>query len=663
MANVVINYNIEGQQDIEDTTNGLQGLDKATEKAQKSVSDFDKAAAGLGDALSGLGDSLGVVNPQINRFAKGSIGVIKGVKGLTTGFKALDVVLKASVIGLIVTTITALGVQLTKTAKGTEFLRKAFATLQGIANAVIDVFINLDKLFSRNIVEVFEKNIKLSREYAVQLRQTRINARRLNEEIARLSNEYETASQKADDATLSLEEQNKSALEAAKIAEELAAAQSKQALERLALLEKENEQIKARGEERTQEFLEQLSEAEIAYNAALTNEILVFQQNRQRIRQIDQDSFERRLDFLVDFTDNQKAINERLLADETLSIEEREKLLKETVEFTNRAFENAFNAFQEQAGKRIDINRLLNESDADVAFNYIKGLKLSDVETGRLLEFLRERRTFTQDLAEAERDLSKEREERALKEQERRREEEKAQKESIDRLSQANIDAVNKKLEAEKSLAIEKENIRRATIQAEIDSLNILLSATASFVNQQTTIGKSIALVQIGISTAEAIAKGTAASQNVPFPGNLIATATTIATILGNINQAKTVLSNTKNPTVQIQPVGAFKDGVIDLDGPGTTTSDSIPAYLSKGESVMTALETSRYKPTFQAIRDDLVDPDLINGIATGKIDILDNTKVIEVPRTQINLDQNGFTQHIVSKANRTIIRRNRYRG
>jgi tape measure domain-containing protein len=48
-----------------------------------------------------------------------------------------------------------------------------------------------------------------------------------------------------------------------------------------------------------------------------------------------------------------------------------------------------------------------------------------------------------------------------------------------------------------------------------------------------------------------------------------------------------------------------FKDGVIDLNGPGTGTSDSIPAMLSRGESVMTARETSEYKPVLQAIRDN----------------------------------------------------------
>lgn len=56
--------------------------------------------------------------------------------------------------------------------------------------------------------------------------------------------------------------------------------------------------------------------------------------------------------------------------------------------------------------------------------------------------------------------------------------------------------------------------------------------------------------------------------------------------------------------TIQSQKFPGFKEGVIDLQGAGTATSDSIPARLSRGESVMTAAETAKYKPVLQAIRD-----------------------------------------------------------
>jgi hypothetical protein len=51
------------------------------------------------------------------------------------------------------------------------------------------------------------------------------------------------------------------------------------------------------------------------------------------------------------------------------------------------------------------------------------------------------------------------------------------------------------------------------------------------------------------------------------------------------------------------QQTARFKDGVIDLKGPVSKTSDSIPARLSRGESVMTADETSGARGILEDIR------------------------------------------------------------
>jgi hypothetical protein len=59
------------------------------------------------------------------------------------------------------------------------------------------------------------------------------------------------------------------------------------------------------------------------------------------------------------------------------------------------------------------------------------------------------------------------------------------------------------------------------------------------------------------------------------------------------------------------QQVPAFKDGIIDLQGAGTGTSDSISARLSRGESVMTAKETLEHKPLLKAIRNNSLDDHL----------------------------------------------------
>jgi len=60
---------------------------------------------------------------------------------------------------------------------------------------------------------------------------------------------------------------------------------------------------------------------------------------------------------------------------------------------------------------------------------------------------------------------------------------------------------------------------------------------------------------------------------------------------------------------VQIKTIRSqkFATGILDLQGRGTGTSDSIPAMLSRGESVMTAKETKDYYPYLKAIKEGVL--------------------------------------------------------
>lgn len=62
-----------------------------------------------------------------------------------------------------------------------------------------------------------------------------------------------------------------------------------------------------------------------------------------------------------------------------------------------------------------------------------------------------------------------------------------------------------------------------------------------------------------------------------------------------------------------------FADGVINLKGPGTERSDSIPANLSKGESVMTAKETRNSMGILKAIRAKKLDDRILEQIKSGQ--------------------------------------------
>ena len=103
-------------------------------------------------------------------------------------------------------------------------------------------------------------------------------------------------------------------------------------------------------------------------------------------------------------------------------------------------------------------------------------------------------------------------------------------------------------------------------------------------------LSKTLALAEIAINTGKAIAEGVAASAGLVFPANLPAIATTVATILTNITTAISTVNSAK-----------FATGGL-VTGPGTGTSDSVPAMLSNGESVMTAKATSMFGPILSAM-------------------------------------------------------------
>lgn len=116
----------------------------------------------------------------------------------------------------------------------------------------------------------------------------------------------------------------------------------------------------------------------------------------------------------------------------------------------------------------------------------------------------------------------------------------------------------NAKLQGEKNI----QNAIKARINAEneavlaqmaavttiTDAFSSMLDSFAEDNEALAAFAKTVALFNIGLSTAEAISKGVAAAQSVPFPGNIAAIATTIASVMANIAKAKQLVSKEKNP-------------------------------------------------------------------------------------------------------------------
>lgn len=150
-------------------------------------------------------------------------------------------------------------------------------------------------------------------------------------------------------------------------------------------------------------------------------------------------------------------------------------------------------------------------------------------------------------------------------------------------------------LAGKKALADAKANINQASIKNEqayakamggvTKSLTGLLDVLGEDNKEFAMMSKMITLFQITVDTGKALSAGIASASSLPFPANMAAIATTVATVLANI---ATAVSTVKSANFA-------KGGKV--EGPGTGTSDSIPANLSNGEFVMTAKATKIFEP------------------------------------------------------------------
>lgn len=175
-------------------------------------------------------------------------------------------------------------------------------------------------------------------------------------------------------------------------------------------------------------------------------------------------------------------------------------------------------------------------------------------------------------------------------------EQKQAELDAIHQLEGESTEAFNlRKIEMQNEYLAAKQELANKEIEIEQAKYEVAASIAGGLSSVFETLGednkafailsKTLALAEIAINTGKAIAAGVAQSQSVPYPGNLIAIATTVATVLSNIAVAVNTVKSAK-----------FATGG-KVVGPGSGTSDSVPAMLSNGESVLTAAATSMFAP------------------------------------------------------------------
>lgn len=155
---------------------------------------------------------------------------------------------------------------------------------------------------------------------------------------------------------------------------------------------------------------EELSAATLEYNQLIADQASELKNTEKEIQKLRDDATQLNLDFYIDDFDNRKTVNERIIADETQTFERRKELLQQNLKTTETVFaleEEALNKSLRERGKaQIDFDELRKNSSSEEIARVVRESGISEPLAIRVLEVLRERRTFLQDNAEAQKDLN-----------------------------------------------------------------------------------------------------------------------------------------------------------------------------------------------------------------------------------------------------------------
>ena len=154
---------------------------------------------------------------------------------------------------------------------------------------------------------------------------------------------------------------------------------------------------------------------------------------------------------------------------------------------------------------------------------------------------------------------------------------------------------------------IEAERVKYQAISQMMGGLSQVAEAFGEQSKGLAKMAKVIALGEIAVNTGVAIAEGIKQAQKAgPFPANIIAIATTVTQVMAGIASAIKTVKSAK-----------FAKGGL-VTGPGSDTSDSIPAHLSNGESVLTASATRMFAPALSAFNQIGGGVPIVNNVGGG---------------------------------------------
>lgn len=592
----------ELQMKISELTRQITAAEEATGRFQRNVGNYKGKFL---EAFSAMGGGVsGIINP---------------IKNATGALKVMSQTPIIAILGLIVSVTTKVSEAMGKNQAITERLRVSFSGLSAIGDAVTKVLEKVGNVVAWAAEKIGNLatsllHLKNSQQERMAVTKEEIaleNERnRVNLENAKNENRIAQLRVKANDSA------RYSAKERKKYLEEIDALEMQNSQREMAYAKRYYEYIKRRNS------LTQSSKEEIKEE----NDALVAYYNAQTAYYNKKASLTRKDASLTSQLNKQTTSD---AVDTTKILEGEAKALQEIADAQEKAMTDILKARIDIAEKGSEDELRAREAymsrEAELRKREIENSKASDEQKAELAKLVETKLhndllSLREDFASKQRELEMRAANEILSEQQL------AIENSINALADGSVEQLKaivdarksaleamrrsesesaeqfraRQIEAQKSYNDSVERLAKAEIEIQSakytalaqlsGAISGLLESTIGENKKLASAAKVFALAQIGFSSGEAVAKGIAQAQSVPFPGNLAAMATTITAILSAISSAISTVNGAK-----------FAKGGL-VEGAGSGTSDSITARVSNGESVMTAKATSMFYDQLSAM-------------------------------------------------------------
>jgi len=601
-----------GSDQWNDLAKDLANAEDALEKTSSAIEETKNQQKGLGAQLSNAPGPIG--------------GVVKGIKGMGTAFKALLANPVVAVIAAIVAGLTLLFKAFTSTKGGAEKFEQVMAGVGAVMDVLRDRVLKIGgailKFFSGDFKGAAEDakaafsgmGAEIAAEFQAAADATAV-LQRVEDDMRKLNVQRAKQNALISDAKLVINDENKSYEERLKALEEVREAEVALAEQERKLAEERYNALKALADlsDSTKEQLDELAAAEAEMYAkqeqSKNKQKELFDQEkslRDRARAERKAAQKERMDALATYEDMREQFLLRQIEDEEaqaiksveidaekqkkainmlkITGEKKKELLALLETETEQQISDIQKTYQDQRDQEAQTRReteqadKLKELDTYIALEEMKrdadGV-LREEELENLEEFLQEKMEIELENL----DLSEEEKALIIANYE----------EQITQIKKDNADAQN-------AIGTKKAEIEKKNAEVAIGAL----TAVSQLAGESTLLGKATAVAAATVQTYLA-AQSAYASQLIPGDPSspvraTIAAAVAVAAGLANIAQIVAV----QPPESDLQKPSLAQGGMV--IGPGTGTSDSIPANLSNGESVINANSTRAFRPLLSAI-------------------------------------------------------------